>query len=168
MSPRLIVLIGLPGSGKTTLARWLERHADVAVVSRDAIRGAMFPQCDFTVEEKLAAYEAMKAAVALTLRQGKTACTDGITFASQEDRDDMTQIAAAAGAPVLWAWCDVPIEVARERVAHDTVTVFADRGPALVTEVASRFAAVDGDALRLDMTDPVAVVGARLLKALGS
>lgn len=168
MSPLLIVLIGLPGSGKTTLARWLGSHAEVAVVSRDVIRGAMFPRCSYTVEEKRAAYEAMKAAVALTLRQGKTACTDGITFASQEDRDDMTQIAASAGTPVLWVWCDVPIDVARQRVAHDTVTVFADRSPALVSEVASRFAAVDGDALRLDMTEPVAVVGARLLRALGS
>lgn len=165
---RLVVLMGLPGSGKTTLAAWLERHTDIVTVSRDAIRAAMFPHCSYTLDEKRAAYAAMKAALGITLRQGLAVCTDGITFASQEDRDDMAAIASASGAPVLWVWCDVPIPIAQERVAQDTVTVFADRTPALVTEVAARFAPVPADVLRMDMTNSVETIGARLLEALDS
>jgi len=168
MRTTLVVLIGLPGSGKTTLATWLGANAEVVVVSRDAIRAAMFPQCAFTLAEKRAAYDAMKAATTIALEQGRSVCTDGITFASQDDREEMAVIAAAAGVRLVWVWCDVPVRIAQQRVADDEVTVFADRNPALVTEVAARFAPVSAEPLHLDMRDAVDALGARVLEALAS
>ncbi len=166
MTPAVVMLIGLPGSGKTRLAQWLTGHSEVVVVSRDTIRAAMFPDCRYTMEEKLAAFEAMRAAISVTLRHGRSVCTDGITFASAADRANITAIAAAAGATVKIVWCDVPIAVAQRRIRDDRVTEFPDRTAELVTEVAGRFAPVPLGALRLDMTKPIDEIGTRLLGVL--
>ena len=166
MASILIVLIGLPGSGKTTLARWLAAHSRLTVVSRDAIRAAMFPECAYTLEEKLAAYSAMKSAIGVSLALRRRVCTDGITFANQADRNDMAELAAAAGAPLAFVHCDCPVQIAQDRIAADTETVFPDRNAAAVTEVASRMAPMPSDAYRLDMTQPLGVLGHELLSYL--
>lgn len=162
----LLLLVGLPGSGKTTLARWLSERSEFVVVSRDTIRSAMFPLCRYTLPEKHAAFAAMKQAIKITLAGGTSVCTDGITFASEADRAALLAIASSAGARAVLAWCDVPLAVAQERVTSDTDTVFPDRTADAVAEVAARFAPVGPDALRLDMTLTTEAVGTALLAGL--
>lgn len=162
----LLLLAGLPGSGKTTLARWLAECSEFVVVSRDTIRSAMFPRCRYTLAEKQAAFAGMKRAVEITLEGGTSVCTDGITFASESDRAEMLAIASRAGARSVLVWCDVPLAIAQKRVTTDTDTVFPDRDAATVAEVAERFAPVGPEALRLDMTLPPEAVGLTLLAHL--
>lgn len=166
MTSVLIVLIGLPGSGKTTLARWLAEQSGLTIVSRDSIRAAMFPECAYTKEEKLAAYSAMKSAIAVNLSLSRKVCTDGITFANETDRGDMAELARQAGAPLVFVHCECPVQVAQERIAADTDTVFPDRNAATVTEVAARMSPVPLDAYRLNMTEPISTLGSELLAYL--
>jgi predicted kinase len=161
------MLIGLPGSGKTTLARWLSRNSALTVVSRDTIRAAMFPVCTYTLEEKAAAYAAMKSAIGINLALGRSICTDGITFANQADRMDMAELAREAGAQLFPACCDCPIDVAQRRIADDTETVFPDRNSAAVIEVASRMSPAPPEAYHLDMIKPTEIIGVELLNHLG-
>lgn len=43
--PLVVALIGLPGAGKSTVARALEQQLGLRRVCRDAIRHALFPHC---------------------------------------------------------------------------------------------------------------------------
>jgi predicted kinase len=166
MTSVLVVLIGLPGSGKTTLANWLVRHSPIVVVSRDTIRAAMFPECEYTPTEKRAAFRAMQEAVGINLSLGKSVCTDGLTFANEEDRVAIRQVAQVSGSRTLEVHCAVPVSVAQERVVNDTDTVFPDRNAEAVLEVAGRFTPVSAETVRLDMTRPTVDVGQELIEAI--
>ena len=162
----LVVLLGLPGSGKTTLAHRLTETTDVVVVSRDTIRSAMFPDCRYTAEEKVAAFAAMQEAIRITLSAGRRVCTDGMTFANEADRQAMRRVAADLGVRIHFVFCDCPLEVAQRRVATDTETVFPDRDAQAVQEVADRFAPVPPGTVRLDMTASPNDLASRLAELL--
>lgn len=150
-----VVLMGLPGSGKSSLLREIRRALPWAVVDRDAIRAAMFPQPVDGRAEKDAANDAVWAALAAYLRFGVSVFVDGMTFASQENRDRASRIAAAAGADYRELWLDVPVAVCQARVAAQPEHPSPERSPALVAEVAARFAPVAAAALRLDGQRPL-------------
>ena len=52
--PLVVALVGLPGAGKSEVASFLARELALRLVSRDAIRAAMFPQCRYSPAEKRA------------------------------------------------------------------------------------------------------------------
>lgn len=148
--PVVVVLIGLPGSGKSHLLRELRKHLPWAVVDRDAIRAAMFPQPVEGRAEKDAANEAVWAALAVYLRLSVSVFVDGMTFASQANRDRAARIAADAGARYQELWLDVPVAVCQARIAEQGAHPSPERSPALVAEVAARFDPVSASALRLE------------------
>jgi predicted kinase len=161
-----VVLMGLPGSGKSSLLREIRRQLPWAVVDRDAIRAAMFPQPVDGRAEKDAANDAVWAALAAYLRFGVSVFVDGMTFASQANRDRAAALAAAAGAGYREIWLDVPVAVCQARVAAQTDHPSPERSPALVAEVAARFAPVAAAALRLDGREPLATLAAQAVAAL--
>ena len=61
---------------------------------------------------------------------------------------------------------DVPPEVCAARVAAQTGHPSPERTPALVYEVAARFAPVSPEALRLDGTQPIATLTQQLTRRL--
>lgn len=169
-TPRLIILTGLPGSGKTTLAHELSDRHGFVVASRDTIRAAMFPQCRYTLDEKGAAFGALKQAIAIMLRLGISVVTDGICFSSQRERQEVEHIAVSAGVPSVMVDCQCPIDVAQARVEYDRrtdPTAFADRDAALVTETSERFDPLPSTAIPLDMTAPPEAVVEEAANKLG-
>ncbi len=168
---RLVILTGLPGAGKTTLATWLANTHGFSVASRDVIRAAMFPRCRFTLAEKAAAYEAMKAAISTMLALGLDVVTDGITFSSGEQLREVYELAESAQA-VLILHLDVLTSIAQDRVEDDRrndPTVPADRDAALVADVAARFDPLPMEAILIDANaSPEAVqdAAARALRSL--
>jgi predicted kinase len=163
----LLVLVGLPGSGKTTLSSWLRSRGEVTVVSRDTIRTAMFQECQYTRAEKAAAFRAMKDAISVSLALGLTVCTDGITFSRRQELDEVVAIGAAAGVRTWVFQCRCPVELAQERVERDRRMSVpdnpADRTAALVSTVAAAFEPLPQSAIELDMTRPVDEIGATVL-----
>src|SRR5882762_11767394 len=61
MSPTLIVLSGLPGSGKTVLAESLSRALSIPVFSLDPIEAAMWRAGFAKTDTGVAAYEVARA-----------------------------------------------------------------------------------------------------------
>src|SRR6478736_4260144 len=74
----IVTLIGLPGAGKSTVARTLERRLGLRRVCRDAIRQAMFPRCDYTFIEKRAAFRTVLLAVEINCLLGEPTVIDGM------------------------------------------------------------------------------------------
>lgn len=151
--PVVVALMGLPGSGKTTIAERLARERDLSVVSRDAIRAAMFRPCAFTDREKQAAYQALLFAVAACLDLGRSCLVDGMPFSRAGEVDDVRRIAQKAGAAFLPVFLDCPVEVAKARAARDIAEqgrAPEDRDGDLVARVAARFDTPPPDVLRVD------------------
>jgi predicted kinase len=161
---RVIALMGLPGSGKSSLLAALA--LPLPVIDRDAIRAAMFPQPFDGRSEKDAAISAVWAALAARLKFGQQVVIDGMTFASQRNRDQVARIARAQSATALEVFLDVPPEVCAQRVAAQVGHPSPERNAALVYEVAARFEPVSPQALRLDGTQPMAELARQLAQRL--
>lgn len=154
----IVTLIGLPGAGKSTVARTLERRLGLRRVCRDAIRQAMFPRCDYTFIEKRAAFRTVLLAVEINCLLGESSVVDGMTFSRREDYDEVAALADRHGFDVLPLLIDCPPALARERIARDVADgrhPAEDREPELVDIVARRFDAPPAAAIRIDAARPM-------------
>lgn len=156
--PRVLALMGLPGAGKTTLAVALSRRLGWEIVSRDAIRKAMFRPCTYSEEEKRAANRATFQAVVRNVFAGKDSIVDGMTFSRPGQLEELAAEVVAHGGRLLPVFLDCPVRVAQERVeqARDEKQAMpADRDAQLVIRVAERFRDPPWDALVLHGDAPV-------------
>ncbi len=134
----LIALAGLPGAGKSTLAKGLQTRLHAEVVSRDTIRMAEFPEWDDRAAKR-AAFEIVRLDVSLLLRTGATVVVDGAPLSTRGERHELHELAAGLGVPFVLLWLDLPPEVAAQRIAQDRHEAPPDRQPCLAHAVAGRF-----------------------------
>ena len=169
-APVLVALMGLPGCGKTTVARRLHALSpELIVLSRDVVRRELVAQPDYSAGEKRAVFYALLSRAGPELADGRDVLIDGMTFSRAAERENAAASAEAAGAVFLAVQCECPLEVALDRVRAQRKAAAAhpagDRDEALVREVAARFEPVSSSAAHLDMCiDPDRL--ARELQAL--
>ncbi len=127
MAERVILINGLPGSGKTTLARSLAAELSWPLISKDALKEAM------------AAAVPQVPAAAL----GRTASETMWTLAAALDGDVILEswwfrprdlgfavdgLRRAGARFIVEVWCDVPAELARERYGRrDRPALYQDQ-----------------------------------------
>ncbi|MGL6290614.1 MAG: AAA family ATPase [Silanimonas sp.] len=136
----LIALAGLPGAGKSTLARGLQAALHAEVVSRDAVRMSEFPNWDDRAAKR-AAFEIVRLEASVLLKAGATVVVDGATLSTHAERRVLCELAESFGRRFVLLWLDVPVELAAARIAGDRHEAPRDRRPALASEVAQRFEA---------------------------
>jgi predicted kinase len=151
----LIVLAGLPGAGKSTLARVLCRDGRYVRIDRDALRAQLFPGRRVTDAQKRAANAAVWFAASRKLRQGRSVVIDGMTFARSALREEARRLARRHGVRYVEVFVHCPRALARSRVARAEGHPATDRNAALVDAVAARFDPVSRHALRVAARWPV-------------
>ncbi|MGH9276736.1 MAG: AAA family ATPase [Acidimicrobiales bacterium] len=159
MRPGVIVLVGLPGAGKTTLAAALAaRLPDARVIDKDAVRHALFAPCDYTAAERDVTFAAMLDAARYHLGRGRVVLFDGLTFSRRAEVAAAEAVAAEGGGFSAVIVCDVPVSVAMDRCERDLASgghMAANRDADLVRRVADEMEEPPGDYLTLPMVGDI-------------
>src|SRR5512146_1789869 len=141
-TPVVVALIGLPGAGKSLVARALADQLGLRRVCRDAIRHAMFPSCSYSFAEKRAAFRAMLLALEINCLLGESSVIDGVTFSRRADLVRVDSTIRRYGFTPIPIYLDCPPGVAHDRIAREVEHnqhLARDRTPELVYEVQARF-----------------------------
>ena len=160
MTVTWVMLAGLPGTGKSTLARTLATRLSGAVLDKDRVREVLFPGVltDYTREQDDLCVRAMlEAAAYLTERQRvEFVFIDGRTFSQHQQIDEVVRAAEGAGAQwrILHVTCSD--EVAEARLSKtDPENPAKNRDVALYRSVKERFEPIAYPKLDVDTTEGV-------------
>jgi predicted kinase len=111
VSGGLVVVAGLPGSGKTTLARPLAEELQLPLISKDTIKEALFDVLDtgdleWSRKLGLASHRVMYAVAA----EGRGAVLESHFWRGLSEKD-----LSALDRPMVQVYCRCPVEIAADR-----------------------------------------------------
>lgn len=113
-APRLYLLIGYPGAGKTTVARIIHETTGAVHLWSDLERHKMFGEATHSTDESRKLYEALNRRTAALLAEGKSVVFD-TNFNFSEDRRKLREIANEYGAETIIVWITIPQQLAHHR-----------------------------------------------------
>jgi predicted kinase len=141
----IVLMAGLPGTGKTTLARELSHRTQGALLSKDEIRAALFPPADieYSTRQDDFVMEVMLEAARYLLQQipARKIFLDGRPFSSRYQIDRVLEFARGLDQPCAIIECTCSDESARRRLdlERDPSHPAHNRTFALYLEVKARF-----------------------------
>lgn len=139
----LILMAGLPGTGKSALSRALAMEFGGTVLDKDQIRAALFSPSDieYSTEQDEFCMRVMLKVAGYIFRKdpSRRVFLDGRTFSRRYQVDRATGFASAIGQPWRIIECVCSEETARDRLANDAGHVAANRDFDLYLQVKARF-----------------------------
>lgn len=159
---RLVMIGGLPGTGKTALAEGLSARLHWVTINTDAVRHelvaargpAAWGQGAYAPEVTAHTYELVLARARTALGMGESVIVDA-SFRDEANRSAVRALGRATAASVVEVQCCAPTSVAEARlVAHDASNA-SDATPAIAARMAESFAPWPR-AVRIDTTRSIA------------
>ena len=114
--PWVVVMVGLPGSGKSTFSRRLASMTGAIVLESDALRAALFETPTHLPDESKQLFEALYGAAHCLVQAGASVIIDA-TNLREQDRQRAYDLAEVTGAEMLVLHFRVP-----ERIIADRLT----------------------------------------------
>ncbi len=154
----IILMAGLPGSGKTTLARALASHLQGTVLSKDEVRSALFAAKDieYSTEQDDLVQQIMLKAVEFTLQRhpNRLLFLDGRSFSRRYQVDRVLEAAGRLQQPWRILECVCAEDTARHRLAVQEHPA-EDRDFQLYLRVKSRFEPITLPKTVIDTDQPL-------------
>ncbi len=113
--PVLLLLCGLPGTGKSFLAHRLAEALPFVIIESDTVRKILFPQPRYTAQESRGVHRTCHALMAKLLKRGVRVIYDA-TNLIEYHRELVYRIAERAGARLVVVKTVAKEEVVRERL----------------------------------------------------
>lgn len=139
----LILMAGLPGTGKSTLARALAADLGGTILNKDEIRAALFAPEDveYSTEQDEFCMRVMLKVAGYLFRKdpGRKVFLDGRTFSRRYQLDRATGYAQAISQPWRILECVSSDELAKNRLESDRTHPAANRDFNLYLQVKARF-----------------------------
>ncbi len=115
--PALVLVSGLPGTGKSRLCRQLKARTGAAVLESDAARKLLFPEPDYSYSESRRLFRAIHAAIERVLAAGLPTILDA-TNLTEWQREPLYAVAARRGARVIIVKVEAPPTLVHRRLAR--------------------------------------------------
>ena len=113
-TPTLYLLLGLPGSGKTTAAAEISKLTGAVHLSSDSFRLSLFETPKFTQDEHDSLYKMLDYMCELLLASGTSVVYDA-NLNRLEHRQEKYRLAKKTGADTQLFWLQVHRDMAKER-----------------------------------------------------
>ncbi|HUW96344.1 MAG TPA: ATP-binding protein [Anaerolineae bacterium] len=120
-NPVLVMFTGLPGTGKSRLARLLADVLPFAIIESDQVRKILFPQCAYTAEESRWVHRTCHALMEKLLRKGVRVIYDA-TNLHERHRELVYRLADGNEVKLIIVKVVAPEKVACDRlqIRHET------------------------------------------------
>lgn len=129
MTPKLIVLAGLPGTGKSTVARAMASPLNAVVIDKDVVRAALFPPelVEYSAEQDDFVVRLMLETAGYLFRKHpeRPVILDGRTHSRRYQLTMATEYALKAGADCRVIECVCSEASALSRIERDMATHLA-------------------------------------------
>jgi predicted kinase len=155
----IILMAGLPGTGKSTLARALANDTSGIVLSKDEIRDALFATNDIeysTAQDDFCMEIMLQAAQFLLRRNPQRAIyLDGRTFSKRYQIDRVLAFAGQISQPWTILECSCSEQSALHRIQSDIEHPARNRDISLYWEVRDRFEPIEYRKAVIDTDQPL-------------
>jgi predicted kinase len=113
--PALVIVSGLPGTGKSYFSRKLAERLPSAVIESDALRKQLFPTPTYSAEESHRLFNACHRLIEELLGKGIPVILDATNLV-EHHREPLYRIARRLGAKLIIVRVEAPRELVRQRL----------------------------------------------------
>jgi predicted kinase len=115
VKPPLIMVSGLPGTGKSFFCRKLAERLSFLILASDTLRKILFPSPQYMESENKRLFSACHVLIEELLRKGIPVIFDA-TNLLEHHREYFYRAAERAGAKLMLVWVEAPTEVVQQRL----------------------------------------------------
>ena len=113
--PVLIMVSGLPGTGKSHLSRRLAERTPLLILESDALRKTLFPEPAYTGRESWRLFEAIHGLTEVLLKRGISLILDATNLTARF-RERLYEIADRLSVRLVVVRVEAPVDVVRRRL----------------------------------------------------
>jgi len=147
----MIVLVGgLPGSGKTYFAKRLAAKIDAVSLSSDGVRKALKSTGKYELRDRMLVYKELAKLAELDVIESQNVIVDA-TFSRQDMRDFFTSLADKLSVPLHFIWVYANEELIKERLQQPREDSEADF--AVYQKIRDQFEPIDLPFARIESTN---------------